>query len=86
MGGQVVKIELLFFAQIKEAFGADGETIDIGEGTTVNEVVGELRTRDQWKTVASIPLLYAVNEKIAGGTQVLRPGDRLALLTPISGG
>ena len=81
-----MKIELLFFAQIKEVFGADGETIEVGDGTTVDEVVGELRTRDQWQKVASIPLLFAVNEKIAGGGQVLHPGDRLALLTPISGG
>ena len=81
-----MKIELLFFAQIREAFGTDGETIEVGDRTTVDEVVAELRARDQWKTVESIPLSYAVNEKITGGGQVLRPGDRLALLTPISGG
>ncbi len=81
-----MKIELLFFAQIKEAFGADGETIEVRDGKTVEEVVDELRARDQWQKVVCLPLQYAVNEKIAGGTQVLSPGDRLALLTPISGG
>jgi molybdopterin converting factor small subunit len=86
MGGQGVKIELLFFAQIREAFGAGSETIEVDDGATVDDVVAALRERAQWELVAALPLSCAVNEKIANGGQSLRPGDRLALLTPISGG
>ena len=81
-----MKIELLFFAQIKEAFGNGGETIEVSEGATVEQVVETLRGREQWEMVASLPLSFAVNERIVDGRFTLSPGDRLALLTPISGG
>jgi molybdopterin converting factor small subunit len=81
-----VNIELLYFAQIREAFGTDRESLDVGDGSTVDRVVEILRRREEWARVARIPLTYAVNERVVGGDHVLRPGDRLVLLTPISGG
>lgn len=79
-------VDLLYFAQIREAFGKNGETVDVEDGTTVEQLVATLRSREEWKSVASLPMSYAVNECVVDGGTRLRPGDRVAILTPISGG
>jgi molybdopterin synthase sulfur carrier subunit len=79
-------IELLFFAQLKEAVGAGSRKIDAADGATVADVVEEVRRWPQWGPVSELPLSFAVNERIVGRDHRLRDGDTLALLTPISGG
>jgi molybdopterin converting factor subunit 1 len=81
-----VIIELLYFAQLKETLGTARETIDVADGRTVDDVVATLRARPAWSSLAALPLACAVNEEMAAGEQVLRDGDRLALLPPLSGG
>lgn len=81
-----MKIELLFFAQIREAFGAGAQEIDVENGATVDDVLATLRQRDEWRKVARLPVSCAVNERVVDGGHLLEPGDRLALLTPVSGG
>ena len=82
----MIRIELLFFAQIREALGRERERLEIEDGTTVDDVVGRLRSRPEWRDVDSLPLRFAVNERIVDGDHRLSDGERLALLTPVSGG
>jgi molybdopterin converting factor small subunit len=81
-----MKVDVLFFAQLKEAVGSDVRTISLDDGATVHDLVATLRSLPEWDPVASLPLSFAVNECIVGGDHALRDGDRVALLTPISGG
>jgi molybdopterin converting factor small subunit len=81
-----VTIEVLFFAQLKEAVGTGRRLVDAPEGATVSEVVAAIRSWPEWEAVSELPLSYAVNERVVGGQHRLSDGDRLALLTPISGG
>jgi molybdopterin converting factor small subunit len=81
-----MKITVLYFAQLKEAFGSDRDLLDVPAGATVDDVVASLRDRTEWSAVSSLPLRYAVNERIVDAGTKLGDGDRLALLTPISGG
>jgi molybdopterin converting factor small subunit len=81
-----MKIDVLFFAQIKDAVGCDTKTFDVDDGATVDDVLVVLRGLPEWTSVASLPLSFAVNERLVAGNHALQNGDRLALLTPISGG
>jgi len=81
-----VKVEVLLFAQLKEAVGSGTRTISLEDGATVEDVVAVLRSWPEWETVASLPLTFAVNERVVEGGHPLSDGDRVALLTPISGG
>lgn len=81
-----MKVELLFFAQLKEAVGEGHRTLQVDEGSTVDDVVAVIQDWEEWQAVASLPLTAAVNERLVKGDHRLRDGDRLALLTPISGG
>jgi molybdopterin converting factor small subunit len=82
----MIKIELLYFAQIKEALGRDRELVELEEGQKVADVVTLLQDRAEWRSVAAIPLTFAVNEMIVAADHLLRDGERLAILTPVSGG
>ena len=79
-------IEVLFFAQLKEAVGSGGRSLQAPDGATVDDVVTAIRDWPEWSPVSALPLSYAVNEKLVGGNHRLSDGDTLALLTPISGG
>jgi molybdopterin converting factor subunit 1 len=81
-----MRIELLFFAQVREALGRDRESLEIEEGNTIEDVLTLLRQRPGWPSVDSLPLRYAVNERIVEPEHVLSDGERVALLTPVSGG
>jgi molybdopterin converting factor small subunit len=80
-----VKIELLYFAQLRDAFG-DGDTMVVNSDATVGDVVATIRGRDEWRAVKDLPLRYAVNEVVVDENTALRDGDTLALLPPVSGG
>ena len=82
----MIKVKVLFFAQLRDVFGKDQETLEIEEGRTVREVVTLLKGRVEWGSVASLPLTFAVNEQVVSDDHTLSDGERLALLTPVSGG
>lgn len=82
----MIRVELLFFAQIREAVGHRSERVEIEDGTTVEDLVNVLRRRPEWRAVESLPLRFAVNERVVDSGYTLCDGERLALLTPVSGG
>ena len=81
-----MKIKVLFFAQLKEAFGFGERTLDLEAPLTVGEAARELLGTLPDEEIKKMPLLYAVNEHYAGAGEVLRDGDVLALMTPVAGG
>jgi molybdopterin converting factor small subunit len=81
-----MKIEVLFFAQLKEAVGCESKSLEVADGATVEGCIAAIREWPEWSAVSQLPLTYAVNERIVDGRHPLSEGDRLALLTPISGG
>jgi molybdopterin converting factor small subunit len=82
----MITVELLFFAQLRETLGKHREVLELEEGHTIDQVVASLKSRAEWRDVASLPLTFAVNEQVVSGTHTLRDGERLAILTPVSGG
>jgi molybdopterin converting factor small subunit len=81
-----VKIEVLFFAQLREAIGDSRRVIDVAGAPVVSDVVSLIEKWPEWRAVSSLPLTFAVNERVVDGGHPLGDGDRLALLTPIQGG
>ena len=79
-------VEVLFFAQLKEILGRDREVIELEGAATVNDVIRLMARRPGWSDVDRLPLAFAVNEEWVDETCPLHDGDRLALLTPVSGG
>jgi molybdopterin converting factor subunit 1 len=84
-----MRVELLYFGALKERLGAVGETVELPEGAAVGDLLRILRGRTSnnrieervWESLA-----VAVNREYAAVSVVLREGDEVALLPPVSGG
>ncbi|MFQ5511928.1 MAG: MoaD/ThiS family protein [Candidatus Krumholzibacteriia bacterium] len=82
----MMTIELLLFAQLREALSADRMSREVPDGTTVERAAAEVLSESSNPALARLPLVYAVNERYVAADHPLHDGDRLALITPFSGG
>ena len=81
-----MQITVKCFAGCKDAVGASLLTLNTPDDTTVGAVLEQLIR--QYPGMASYrqSLMLAVNKEYAGHDQVLRDGDELACIPPVSGG
>lgn len=81
-----MKVQALFFAQIRETFGKNEMEIELREGVTARELAKDLFEQHGAMALQDLPLLYAVNEIYAEGNTILKDGDRVSFLPPVAGG
>jgi MoaE-MoaD fusion protein len=79
-------VHLLFFGMLKELTGKSGESLELPEGASVADVLAECAAKVPRITEALPSLAVAVNRHYAGPATVLKSGDEVALLPPVSGG
>jgi MoaE-MoaD fusion protein len=81
-----MKIGVLFFGVLKDLLGREDETVDLPEGARVREVLLHY-AQEVPRFGAMVPALaISVNQEYSGTDRVLREGDEVALLPPVSGG
>ena len=82
-----MRVRVLYFGVLKELVGRESRVMEVAEGLSVAALVevhraqGRLEKAAVWSSVA-----VAVNQGYARGGDVLRDGDEVALLPPVSGG
>jgi len=76
-----VRVVVRLFAGLRERAGADRRELELGEGSSVEDVWAALGLGDE-----PAGLLYAVNRTYADRGQALAEGDEIALIPPVSGG
>lgn len=81
-----MQITLRYFAIMREHLGKDVETLDVPDGTIAGEVF-ELAMKDEPRLAGlKRSVMVMVNEDYAEPDQVLKDGDDVALIPPVSGG
>ena len=81
-----MKIQLLFFASCRDVTGCRDAEHEVNEGATVGALRQDLLERFPGLSGLSAALSVAVNAEYADEATVLRPGDQVALIPPVSGG
>lgn len=85
-----MRLHVLYFGVLKDVFGAERDEVEMVDGGSVAMLTDLLRERgflrsgideSLWRSVA-----VAVNQEYVRGSVVLRDGDEVALLPPVSGG
>lgn len=79
-----MKIKLKFFASYREITGKSESELQVKSGETVSGMLAILR-----QAFPALPLAdssVAINQEFASPASVLRDGDEVALLPPVSGG
>jgi sulfur-carrier protein len=75
--------KVLFFAHLRDAVGEEFLTID-ASGKTVAELKAELASMYDLPKMDTV--MTAVNEEFASNDEVIRAGDEIAFIPPVSGG
>src|ERR1051326_2840978 len=81
-----MRIQVLLFGQLKELVGKSEETLDLGPGAELSAVIAHYT--DQFPVLKALmpSLACSVNEEYASVSSILKDGDVVGLLPPVSGG
>ncbi|WP_312473180.1 molybdopterin converting factor subunit 1 [Neobacillus sp.] len=75
--------KVLFFAHLRDAVGEEFLTVN-ASGKTVAELKVELSATYNLPKMETI--MTAINEEFASNDEVIRDGDEIAFIPPVSGG
>lgn len=82
-----IVVSVRLFAVLRERAGADTVELELPRGATVADALRSLSQLDALRELLSrLPVAMAVNRDYADPLTVLRRGDELALIPPLSGG
>ena len=75
-----------FFALYRERAGSSATALELPEGATVADLIAEVRRQFPMLAPPQVKIVVAVNADYAEADVVLRPGDDVCLIPPVSGG
>ena len=82
-----MQVQVLSFGILKDWFGTAATAVELREGATVAELLESLGRRGTGRPAPPLRgIAVSVNAEYAGAAQVLRDGDEVGLLPPVSGG
>lgn len=81
-----MKIQVRYFAVLRERLRSDGETLELPDGATVGAAIAALAERHEAFGALRGRCQTAVNQTMVRADEVLRDGDELALIPPVAGG
>ena len=83
-----MNVTVYFFASLREVIDTDAIRLQLAEATIAG-VRAQLKERldaAQWEAVAASGVRVAVNQEIVRDDVVLKDGDEVAFLPPVTGG
>lgn len=81
-----MKITVRLFAGMREAVGCGEIVLEVDEGTMAQQVVDHLAVSHPRAAQFRGTTVLAVNREYTDGERVLREGDEVAVIPPVSGG
>lgn len=82
------QVKIRFFASFREKTGLEEMTLDVGDKTTVAQIIDELTEslgglKELFKGGSAI---VAVNHEVVKPESTVQDGDEIAIFPPVSGG
>jgi molybdopterin converting factor subunit 1 len=81
-----MRVCVLYFGVLKDMVGHGRSEMNVAEGMSVAELLEVHRSRTTGQEALWNSIAVAVNQEYARAEDVLRDGDEVALLPPVSGG
>ena len=82
---RIVKIKVLYFAELRDALGKSEEEMSTS-ADSIGALASELASRYDAIRVRMSSVRFAKNESFASREDALEEGDTIALLPPVAGG
>ncbi|MDQ1371400.1 MAG: MoaE-MoaD fusion protein [Candidatus Thermoplasmatota archaeon] len=81
-----MKVKVKLFSAFREIVGTKEEDLDLPEGVTVNGLLDEYVQRFPALDRYREHIILSVNREYGAPARVLREGDEVSFLPPVSGG
>ena len=81
-----IRVRVKLFARLREAVGAGQMEREVSAGTTVGDLLADLRAEFPALAEAAPRTIVALNRAFAVPDSLIRDGDEVALFPPVSGG
>ncbi|HLK31910.1 MAG TPA: molybdopterin converting factor subunit 1 [Terriglobales bacterium] len=81
-----MRIQILFFGQLKEVAGRERDTLELPEGARVSDLLRRYAEISPALQPYYDVMAVALNQEYSEPTASLREGDEVALIPPVSGG
>lgn len=81
-----MNVRLLLFAVLRDIVGTDEQTLQLTQGARAIDVWQQLRADFPRLAPYAEPPLTAINENYVTPDTLLKDGDELAFIPPVSGG
>lgn len=81
-----MQIRVLLFGILKDLVGSPNETVDLPEGARVDDLLARYIDRFSRLETMMPSIAVSVNQEYSQSNRVLRAGDEVGLLPPVSGG
>ncbi len=81
-----MQVRVLFFGILKDLVGRSSETLELADGARLEAVLQHYSRQAPRLAAMLASLALAVNQEYATADAVMRAGDEVALLPPVSGG
>ncbi|MDX9945275.1 MAG: molybdopterin converting factor subunit 1 [Azonexus sp.] len=82
-----IRVNVLYFAGLRETFGLPGETIELpAEVQTVGALRDHLIAQGRAALASTKNLRCAVNQEMANASTPIQNGDEIAFFPPVTGG
>ena len=82
----LIKIYVFFFGQLKDVMGHPNESVAMPEGATVHDLLDHFARQTPGLKAMLPSMAIAVNQEYSKADRILREGDEVGLLPPVSGG
>jgi len=79
-------VEVLYFGVLKDVLRRERERIELAGPVSVEALLGRIRETERGNDSLWESLAVAINGVYAGRGDLVRDGDEVALLPPVSGG
>jgi len=81
-----VRVKVKFFAALREGIGKSELEIEIPTGSRLKDLMERLKS--EYRAIGEFrnPLALSINKEYAKGDELLKEGDEIALIPPVSGG
>ncbi|HXM94951.1 MAG TPA: MoaD/ThiS family protein [Candidatus Dormibacteraeota bacterium] len=83
---QNFRVKVLFFGRLKEILGRGEDSMEIADGTSIENLFAQYVTRIPELARYRASLVASRNQEFASWSTALRGGDEIAFLPPVSGG
>jgi molybdopterin converting factor subunit 1 len=81
-----MQIRVLYFGVLKDVMGQRSVMMEVADGSSVGELLALHRSSGEGSASVWDSIAVAVNQEYARAEDVLKGGDEVALLPPVSGG